>query len=1258
MKTAIPLMLLVEGNGTLWIGSSAGLTSYSHRTGRFKTYTAANGLSGNRVSCIKEDMRGNLWVGYMGGYVDRRNNGKFTAFNETHGLKKGINAIVENRKGNLLFATRENGVFEYRDGSFIRHHVPGLDKLQLYAMVEDWKGVLWIGTDNGLFRVTHKTTVRYTTNEGLPGNKIITVLEDSERNLWAGTLEGGLVRIKKAGDGHIVFERVPTTKSFKILCLFEDREKSLWICTLDSGIKRLKDGKFTSYTPLEAYHDEIFLSMFRDSKGNTWLGTYNGKLFRCQGSDLKEILEPPELSGSGITAIEEDKEGSLWIGTNGEGVFRKKKGTYVQYTIDDGLADNQVISIFKDSQGNLWFCTSGGISIKQARSGILDSFASRCGLSGKTVHNVYEDKAHNIWIATNRGITLLTKSFAKITHYLAGVSITCIYEDPDAPEEEGPLFWAATDGAGLKRLRLKDGKITHYTTDHGMATNVIYQFFEDRDKNFWLMSNSGVLRVGKGELNRFAHGQVGYLNCISFGIADGMKSSEFNNEFSRHSALKTKSGEFRFVTKKGISIVDPENISINKTPPPVVIEQVWFDRQSISSPSEPKIYTFTGIRNVKFRFTAPTFLSPEKIRFKYQIAGVDKIWIYLPAGKERIALYEDLEPGTHTFKVTACNAEGVWNTNATSFTFALKPFFYQTLFFKIAIFLALIGVILLTIYIYKIYISTKSSKDNTIKDIIAQFLSVPEKNLGLDTHVISRARYWFVRSYKTKKILDILSIPILHVEKTLHFMQNSNPNTRCEYFAHRLGANFRPIYESWGNAFRIYMNEDFMLRLSQCIVVFPPQEMPFREIVNQLKKIGGGNYKACLLITTDVNLLERLRTIAADTTNLFVCPDNQELINLLLTPKPSEAFARLVSSQIKLIHISPYQTVAGVNKESIFFGREKMLAYILHREPANYLLVGGRQIGKSSILKAIYRRYKDDLSTECHYLVLDGPEIIGKLSKSLGFSENTNITKLLSNMGNLKKIRRRLFLIDEADKFIAEEVRSGFTTLRQLRSLSEEGKCYFIMTGFWELYHAATFNYQSPLYNFGETLIVEALEHDACRQLATKPMAPLNIRYESDELIETLIHETGRRANLIALTCDNILTKLNMSERVIYFKNLDEALYSNAMNLYVSRWIRSTHDKESNRLDNIIVYATIERESFTLAELIGILETHNCRFGQEKITESLTRLEFSFILKKEQQSYSYRVPIFKKIILKLDPSFLLKNELMKSRQSLSGTEND
>ncbi len=716
--------LLVDRRGILWIGSSVGLTLYRPTEGRFKIFTAADGITGDGIRRIKVDMMGNTWISFTTSYVSRLSDGKFTDFNAAHGLLgKKINAIVEDRQGNLLFGTRENGIFSYKDGKFFKYPVPDLDNVFIIAMYVDGREDLWIGADKGLFRVTGVNrstgtgTERFTSRDGLSNDYITCIAEDSEGNLWVGTKQG-LNRLKRKQDGAIAFESFLT--SFPINCLFEDSEKSLWIGTDDSGIKRLKDGKFMPYEPLEAHPEDIPLSLFEDRHGDAWIGTVSGKLFRCRGGNISESTAIQELSGIGVAAIAEDANGNLWLGTIGKGVFQKKNDRFVPYSTQAGLADNVVTSIYRDSRDNLWFSTFDGVSVLRSRDGVIESFNSQDGLLGNMVHHVYESRTGDTWIATDKGITLLPKVFAgaHLSEYrdpqhggkggpwspmviLPGVSVTCIYEDISGPKEGENIYWLATDGAGLKRLSMKDGNITSYTTAHGMATDSIYQFFEDPQGNFWLMSDSGILRVAKSELNAFACGGVDNINCTSFGISDGIKSLEFDNKFSRNSALKTLNGEFWFITKKGISIVNPTKIRINQTPPPVLIEAVYFNRRPIPLHPDTGPVIFQGITDADFHFTAPTFLSPEKAKFKYRLEGFDKEWLFLQPGQGRVAQYKELPAGAYTFQVTACNADGVWNQTGDFLTFTLKSVFYQTFLFKIAALFLAIVLAAAAFYFYK-----------------------------------------------------------------------------------------------------------------------------------------------------------------------------------------------------------------------------------------------------------------------------------------------------------------------------------------------------------------------------------------------------------------------------------------------------------------------------------------------------------------------------------------------------------------------------
>jgi AraC-like DNA-binding protein len=209
---------------------------------------------------------------------------------------------------------------------------------------------------------------------------------------------------------------------------------------------------------------------------------------------------------------------------------------------------------------------------------------------------------------------------------------------------------------------------------------------EDDRGNFWMSSDSGVLKVAKNDLNEAAENNTGKINCITFGLSDGMRSIECSRS-PVNSAILTRSGELWFATKNGISVIDPAKIRINKLPPTVIIEQFLVNDRALSAEPREGTVTIKGDKanDVLFDFTATTFISPEKVRFKYRLNGYDGDWLYPESGLQRQAHYANLPPGNYTFEVTACNSDGVWNKPGDSLVFKIKSGFFKTIFFKVLV---------------------------------------------------------------------------------------------------------------------------------------------------------------------------------------------------------------------------------------------------------------------------------------------------------------------------------------------------------------------------------------------------------------------------------------------------------------------------------------------------------------------------------------------------------------------------------------------
>lgn len=446
-------------------------------------------------------------------------------------------------------------------------------------------------------------------------------------------------------------------------------------------------------------------------------------------------------------------------------------------------------------------------------------------------------------------------------------------------------------------------------------------------------------------------------------------------------------------------------------------------------------------------------------------------------------------------------------------------------------------------------------------------------------------------------------------------------------------------------SFILHLSETFPLNIDRLLLFFP-ERSTIEEAIFQLKDIPEARFLITLIIGSDSTYQHRLFNTIQNISNKWVVPQGSDITRLLLSQNPGYVLAEILAGQLPRQQISPYRIGGGVNKESVFFGRRELIAQIINRDPANYLLVGGRQMGKSTLLKALQRRYADNPHVACHYLSLSNEILIPRIAAALELPTTKDPETLAEGLEALQRQRgqRFVFLIDEADDFIQHERASNYPILRVFRRLSEQGGCTFILAGFWQLYQHAVLDYQSPIRNFGEVLEVGALEPEACRQLATVPMATMNIHYANTAIVETLLTDCGQRANLIAIACQYLVQNLPLQSRVIEAGDVHNALHSREMEGRFSGWVIGNTEREQ-QYDRLVVYATIGQDSFSTGELIQRAQELGLHVDTGELDRTLARLELAFIIGRKEGRWFYRVPLFVKAIRTDAPELKLAAEL-------------
>ena len=710
--------------GYLWLATLDGLVRFDGV--RFVTFDRSNtpGIEGNRFTSIYCTGEG-FWASSETSGVSRYHHGKFTTYTTQQGLPSdevlGITAdnsgrfwvlvqhsIVEWRANESRFVlTSEPSIYTHADPRFGFAGVDG-DKLRLFVhgQVEEYRlpanlrepnttitgfswalnGTFWLASLNGAIlklkhgrwtqasRITKNVSLdadparpmsNYRDSKGqdwaigmeyapaiglkqylriVSSGRVLklpfgTFFEDREGNAWVAGGQG-LYRIRKQ-----VIKTMSTEDGLplrNIYPIFQDPTGAIWIGTWGGGVARYAEGRFTTFSGKDGLTSGVITSIYMDHQRVLWVGTEASRLFRMRNRRFEQV-HPPLLSEHAVVrAIHEDSEGVLWFGTD-QGLLWLKDGVWRLATTKDGLAaDNVSVIIDSRAAGTLWVGSYGGLT--RIQKGHFERWTEADGLPSNSIRSLYEDSEGVLWIGTYDG--------------------------------------------GLARF--KNGKFTRYTTREGLFNNGVFQILEDFHVNLWMSCNRGIYRVQKHELTEFAMGERGSIDSIVYGRSDGMRSEECNGGVSP-AGIRARDGKLWFPTQDGVAIIDPDSVTTNPTPPPVVIESAAIDNEA--QPVTSEIRVSPGKENLEIRYTAPSLINSDRIRFRYKLEGLDRDWV--DAGTRRIAYYTHLPPGHYSFHVTAANSDGLWNNDGRSLAVTVLPPFYRTWWFITIALLATAGIVVL-----------------------------------------------------------------------------------------------------------------------------------------------------------------------------------------------------------------------------------------------------------------------------------------------------------------------------------------------------------------------------------------------------------------------------------------------------------------------------------------------------------------------------------------------------------------------------------
>jgi ligand-binding sensor domain-containing protein/signal transduction histidine kinase len=690
-------LLYLNHAGCLWLAKEGSVMVGIDGT-TVRALTPKDGLPYESQRSIAEEKDGSLWIAYSSRTVARYQNGHVDIFGAKDGLPiNGVCFLCTDRNGQLWFS--KNGrIGVFRGGRFITL----LDLLpHLTRIAPARSDGVWICLDHRVMKFSEDGEAMTLTD--LPvaqtGLEPTALLEDREGAVWVGTAADGLFRCDTNGAAAV------ETSYSSISSLTEDREGNLWVGTQGGGLNRLQRRMISLVGPGSGLPFEGVRSVCRDAAGTLWAVGQNGTLARSPAGEKWEVAAlGKELADVHVTCVTADAKGAVWIGTERGALYQWQAGQLLNVHYAGGVRKGGVRSLLATAAGDLWLFAdslNNFNALYRIRNGSIRKFDLSPGY--RFIRALAEDTAGNIWAGASDGLLLRVtgETLFDETPKFPKFSIRCLQTTPDGS------LWIGYAGFGTGRLR--EGRLTRFSSEQGLPNDFISQILADGRGALWFASNQGVFSLREQEFDDVAAGRSARLQPVIYGRNKGMPNLQASFDYCPN-AVRADDGRLFFSMLTGLAQVHPDRVRLNRLPPVVVVERVLADGQTLAAyqasglPVETntalpvelgslddtiEIHIPAGTQQVQFEFTALSFVTPENVQFRYQLEGLDHGWV--DAGTRRVAQYTHPPPGSYLFKVIAANNDRVWNDTGVTLAVSMEPQIWETLWFKALMAVATFG---------------------------------------------------------------------------------------------------------------------------------------------------------------------------------------------------------------------------------------------------------------------------------------------------------------------------------------------------------------------------------------------------------------------------------------------------------------------------------------------------------------------------------------------------------------------------------------
>ena len=378
--------LLRDRDGGLWVATVNRGLAHVHG-GRTDRFAEGDGLSGDSVRDLFEDREGNIWVATLSG-LDRFRDFSIPTWTQKEGLTTPLVWSVLGARDGSIWLGSALGLGRWHNAQITRFGRDGglLNGLGPHSLFEDHRGRIWVATNRDFGYLQND---RFIPIGAVPGGYVLSIVEDTARDIWIVNRQRGLIRVRDEAVEQIPWAALGHT-DHAMVAIADPRRGGIWLGFDKGGVAHFSGDRLgVAYSAEDGLGDGQILDFRFSADGALWAATQGG-LSRLKGGNIETLSSKNGLPCDTVHWSMEDDDQALWLYT-ACGLLRiarsavdtwaaaAEKGEHstvaVQLTVfdsSDGVRSNQVFPpqkprVTKTAGGTLVFLPIDGVSIVDPR---------------------------------------------------------------------------------------------------------------------------------------------------------------------------------------------------------------------------------------------------------------------------------------------------------------------------------------------------------------------------------------------------------------------------------------------------------------------------------------------------------------------------------------------------------------------------------------------------------------------------------------------------------------------------------------------------------------------------------------------------------------------------------------------------------------------------------------------------------------------------------------------------------------------------